>query len=91
MSEKSNKDFSHTAVSDISVDLTAVLGTSDMKISNLLKIGRGAVIELDKNTDDTVDLQVESQLIARGEVIIVNENLAVSIREVFKKNRAIDE
>lgn len=74
-----------SAVQDIGVDITAVLGTAEMKVSNLLKIGRGAVIELDRRVGDTVELRVAGQAIARGEVVVVEDHLAVSITEVFKK------
>ncbi len=73
------------AVQDIDVDLTAVLGTAEMKVSNLLKIGRGAVIELDRRVGDTVDIRVSGQSIARGEVVVVEDHLAVSITELIKK------
>ncbi len=72
------------AVQDISVDLTAVLGTAEMKVSNLLKIGRGAVIELDRRVGDTVEIRVSGQSIARGEVVVVEDHLAVSITELVK-------
>lgn len=74
-----------SAIQDISVDLTAVLGMAEMKVSNLLKIGRGAVIELDRRVGDTVDIRVSGQSIARGEVVVVDDHLAVSITEVVKK------
>ena len=74
------------AIQDIMVDLTAVLGTAEMKVSNLLKIGRGAVIELDRRVGDTVDIRVSGQPIARGEVVVVEDHLAVSITDLVKKS-----
>ena len=74
-----------SAVHDISIDLSAVLGTAEMKVSNLLKIGRGAVIELDRSVGDMVDIRAEGQLVARGEVVVVEDHLAVSITEIIKK------
>ncbi|MDX1739299.1 MAG: FliM/FliN family flagellar motor switch protein, partial [Alphaproteobacteria bacterium] len=58
--------------------------TAEMKVSNLLKIGRGAVIELDKHVGDTIELHVAGRPIARGEVVVVEDHLAVSVTEVFK-------
>ncbi len=75
-----------SAAQDIGVDITAVLGVAEMKVSNLLKIGRGAVIELNKNVGDTVDLQVTGRLVASGDVVVVDDKLAISITETFKKN-----
>ncbi|WP_420546980.1 FliM/FliN family flagellar motor switch protein [Curvivirga sp.] len=74
-----------SAVEKIGIDITAVLGTAEMKVSNLLKIGRGAVIELDRNVGDTVELRVAGRPIARGEVVVVEDHLAVSVTEVFKR------
>lgn len=73
-----------SAVQDIAVDLTAVLGTADMKISNLLKIGRGAVIELDRNVGDAVEVRCNGLPVGRGEVVVVEDHLAVSITEMYK-------
>lgn len=75
----------NAAVHDIEIDLTAVLGTAEMKVSNLLKIGRGAVIELNRKVGDTVELRVSGTAIARGEVVVVEDHLAVSITELVKK------
>ncbi len=75
-----------SAVQDIGVDITAVLGTAEMKVSNLLKIGRGAVIELNKRVGDTVELQVAGRSVACGDVVVVEDKLAVSITETYKKN-----
>lgn len=79
------QDIFDRAVHDIQVELTAVLGTADMKVSNLLKIGRGAVIELDRRIGDTVEVRVNGMPVARGEVIVVEDHLAVSITEVFRR------
>lgn len=73
------------AINDINVDLTAVLGMAEMKVSNLLKIGRGAVIELDRRVGDTVEIRVSGTAVARGEVVVVEDRLAVSVTEVVKK------
>ncbi len=73
------------AAETISVDITAVLGTAEMKVSNLLKIGRGAVIELDRRVGESVEIQVNGMYIGRGEVVVVDDHLAVSITEIYGK------
>ncbi|MCR9222152.1 MAG: flagellar motor switch protein FliN [Alphaproteobacteria bacterium] len=80
----------NSAVQNISVDLTAVLGTADMKVSNLLKIGRGAVIELDRRVGDTVEVRCNGMPIGRGEVVVVEDHLAVSITEMYKSSNQAD-
>ena len=75
-----------SAVENIGVDITAVLGVADMKVSNLLKIGRGAVIELNRRVGDAVELRVAGRPIAKGDVVVVEDHLAVSVTEVFKRS-----
>lgn len=76
------------AVYDISVDVTAVLGTATMRVSQLLKMGRGAVVQLDRMVDEEVDLRCKGLLIARGDVVVVNENLGVTLTKIIKTNIA---
>ena len=74
------------AIETIGIDLTAVLGVADIKVSNLLKIGRGAVIELDKKVGDPIELKANGQSIAVGDVVVVGDKLAISITDVLKSN-----
>lgn len=73
------------AISDVEVELYAVLGQATMLVSQLLKIGRGAIIELDQRTSDPVALQVNQKLIAYGEIVTVDDKLGVTITDVIKK------
>lgn len=83
-------DTRASAVTKIAVDITAVLGTAEMKVSNLLKIGRGAVIELDRRVGDTVEIRCNGMPIGRGEIIVVEDHLAVSITEIYTKSQMFD-
>ena len=78
------------AVTSIGVDITAVLGTAEMKVSNLLKIGRGAVIELDRRVGDTVEVRCNGMPIGRGEIVVVEDHLAVSITEIYTKSQIME-
>jgi flagellar motor switch protein FliN len=73
------------AVYDVSVELSAVLGTATLPIAQLLKLGRGAVVELDRKVNDPVDLYVNRKKVCRAEVVIVEDHLAVTITEVLKR------
>ena len=75
------------AIMDVDIDLVAVLGTAELKISQILQLGRGAVVELDRRIGEPVDLQAERQLIARGEVVVVEDKLAVQLTEIVKRNQ----
>jgi flagellar motor switch protein FliN/FliY len=70
----------------ISVELVAVLGASDMKISQLLKMGRGAVVQLNRRVGDEIEVYANKQLIARGEVVVVEDKLGVNLTKIFKSN-----
>jgi flagellar motor switch protein FliN/FliY len=76
------------AVYDISVTVSAVLGKSTMQVSQLLKLGRGAVVELDRRLGEAIDIYVNNRLIARGEVVMVdNTRLGVTMTEIVKSDR----
>ena len=69
------------AFNDLEIELTVLLGRATMQVQQLLKMGRGAVIELNANVDDDATIYANNRLIARGQVVVVGENIAVSITE----------
>ena len=73
------------AIHDVDVDIYAVLGRSTMLVSQLLKVGRGAIIELDQKTSDPIEILVNQELVARGEIVTVDDNLGITISEIVKK------
>jgi flagellar motor switch protein FliN len=76
------------AVYDIPVQVSAVLGRATMQVSQLLKLGRGAVVELDRKLGEAVDIYVNNRLVARGEVVMVDDNrLGVTMTEIVKAER----
>ena len=72
------------AVYDIPVEVTVVLGRTSMPISNVLKLGRGAVVELDRKIGESVDVFVNERLVARGEVVIVEDRIGITMTEIMK-------
>ncbi|MBC7135644.1 flagellar motor switch protein FliN [Oceanibaculum nanhaiense] len=76
------------AVYDIPVQVSAVLGKATMQVSQLLKLGRGAVVELDRKVGEAIDIYVNNRLVARGEVVIVDERLGVTMTEIIKSDRS---
>jgi flagellar motor switch protein FliN/FliY len=72
------------AVYDIPVQLSAVLGKATMPVSQLLRLGRGAVVELDRKVGESIDILVNNRLVARGEVVIVDDHLGVTMTEIIK-------
>lgn len=76
------------AVYDIPVQVSAVLGKATMQVSQLLKLGRGAVVELDRKVGEAIDIYVNNRLVARGEVVVVEDRLGVTMTEIVKTDRS---
>jgi len=76
------------AVYDIPVQVSAVLGKVNMQVSQLLKLGRGAVVELDRKVGEAIDIYVNNRLVARGEVVVVEDRLGVTMTEIIKMDRS---
>jgi len=76
------------AVYEIPVQVSAVLGKSSMQVSNLLKLGRGAVVELDRKVGEAIDIYVNNRLVARGEVVVVDDKLGVTMTEIIKSDKS---
>jgi len=75
------------AVFDVPVRVSAVLGHSQMPVSDLLKLDAGRVLELDRKVGEAIDVYVNDRLVARGEVVLVEEKLGVTMTEIIKNER----
>jgi flagellar motor switch protein FliN len=71
-------------VFDVPVAISAVLGRSTMSVAQLLQLGQGSVLELDRKVGEAIDIYVNNRLVARGEVVIVDERLGVTMTEIIK-------
>ncbi|PPR08603.1 MAG: Flagellar motor switch protein FliN [Proteobacteria bacterium] len=76
------------AMYGIPITVSAVLGETKMPIKQLLKLGRGAVVELDRKVGEAIDIYVNNRLIARGEVVIVEDKLGVTMTEIVKSEKS---
>jgi flagellar motor switch protein FliN/FliY len=76
------------AVFDVPVQVSAVLGRARMDIGDLLKLGPGAVLELDRKVGEAIDIYINNRLVARGEVVLVEEKLGVTMTEMIKAERS---
>jgi flagellar motor switch protein FliN/FliY len=72
------------AVFDVPVKVSAVLGRSRMDVAELLKLKAGAVVELDRKVGEAIDIYVNDRLVARGEVVLVEDRLGVTMTEIIK-------
>jgi flagellar motor switch protein FliN/FliY len=75
------------AVFDVPVKVSAVLGRSRMDVGDLLKLGPGTVLELDRKVGEAIDIYVNDRLVARGEVVLVEDKLGVTMTEIIKAER----
>ena len=82
LTETSTAPFS--AVSDVPVTVSAVLGKTKIDVASLMRLGDGAVIELDRKVGEPIDLYVNDRLIARGELVMVDGSLGVTMTEIVK-------
>lgn len=80
--DKSASDL--TTVFDVPVSISAVLGRASMTVGQLLQLGQGSVLDLDRKVGEAIDIYVNNRLVARGEVVIVDERLGVTMTEIIK-------
>ncbi len=71
-------------VYDIPVKVSAILGKAHMTVSQLLSLNKGAIIELDRKVGEAIDIYVNNNLVARGEVVVVDNKLGITMTEVVK-------
>lgn len=81
------ENVSLETVYDIPVQVTVVLGRANMLVNQLLKLGRGAVIELDRKVGEPIDIFVNNRLVARGEVVVVEDRIGVTMTEIIKTDK----
>ena len=71
-------------VFDVPVNISAVLGKAHLSVAQLLKLGSGSILELDRKVGEAIDIYVNNRLVARGEVVIVDDRLGVTMTEIIK-------
>lgn len=81
---QSQPQLAKNIIMDIPVMLSVELGQTQIEVREMLALGTGSVIELNKSQDEPVDLLVNGRLVARGQVVLVNDKLGVKITEILK-------
>ena len=84
--EKSASDLA--PVFDVPVYISAVLGKASLSVAQLLQLTQGSVLELDRKVGEAIDIYVNNRLVARGEVVVVDERLGVTMTEIIKSEDA---
>ncbi len=72
------------AIYNVPVQISVVLGKATMPVSQLIKLGRGAVLELDRKIGESVDIVVNNRLIAKGEVVVMDERVGITMTEIVR-------
>lgn len=75
-------------VFDVPVNISAVLGRANLSVAQLLQLAQGSVLELDRKVGEAIDIYVNNRLVARGEVVVVDERLGVTMTEIIKDGDA---
>jgi flagellar motor switch protein FliN/FliY len=89
MTEKENVNWTIEALYEVPVQISVVLGRATIQLSNLLKLGKGAVIELDKTIGEPIDIFVNNKLVAKGEVVVVENKIGVTLTEIVKAEKEL--
>jgi flagellar motor switch protein FliN/FliY len=84
--EKTASDLA--PVFDVPVNISAVLGRAHLSVAQLLQLGQGSVLELDRKVGEAIDIYVNNRLVARGEVVVVEDRLGVTMTEIIKDGDA---
>ena len=89
MTKEKNQDFELTLESlyDVPVQISVVLGKTSMSLNHLLQLNKGAVIELDRVVGEPVDVHVNGKIVARGEIVIVDNKIGVTLTEVITHDK----
>lgn len=82
-----DKELTLEALYDVPVQISVVLGKTSMPLSQLLKLGRGAVIELERAVGETIDVYVNNKMVAKGEIVIVDNKIGVTLTEVIASDK----
>jgi flagellar motor switch protein FliN len=71
---------------DVAVDIAVVLGTTSMPVHQVLRLGRGAIIELDASEDDEVHILANNLAVARGTVVVSGNRIAVEVKQLVPRS-----
>ncbi len=80
-------DLDLEAVQDVPVEVTVVLGETEITVEELLKMGKGAIIQLQRKIGEPVELFVNERCIARGEIVVVDDKVGITMTEIIKNDK----
>lgn len=80
------KSKTYNLIMDVELELSAILGETDISLKKVLDITKGSIIELDNKTADPIKLLANGTEVARGEVVIIEDNFGLRITDISKNN-----
>ena len=84
------QNFSNPAIYNVRVNLSVVLGSANLRVHQLLKLGRGAVVELERKTNEPVEVFANDVLVAKGEVVITGDDMiGVTLTDLVSSSKDI--
>ncbi|MDG1418045.1 MAG: flagellar motor switch protein FliN [Maricaulis sp.] len=87
--EKEKAAVDLAPVFEVPVNISAVLGKAHIDVNTLLKLTEGSVVELDRKIGEAIDIYVNNRLVARGEVVVVDDRLGVTMTEIIKDGDSV--
>jgi len=84
---KQNYDFD--LILDIPLEVKAELGRSKMLVNDLLQLGQGSILELDRKVGEQIDIYVSEKLLARGEVVVVDEKFGIRLTDIISPDERV--
>jgi len=84
---KAGADIDIDAIGDIPVEISVVLGETNISVEQLLKLGEGAIIELNRKVGEPVELYVNQRCVAKGEVVVVEGKIGITMTEILKAEK----
>lgn len=86
---ESNQKYDIDLIMDIPLEIRVELGQAKMLINDLLQLGQGSVIELNKNIGDPIDIYICDKLIAKGEVVVVEDKFGIRLTNIISPTERI--
>jgi len=83
------KNYDFDLILDIPLEVRVELGRSKMLVNDLLQLGQGSIFELDKKVGDQIDIYVSDKLLARGEVVVVEEKFGIRLTDIISPDERI--
>lgn len=88
--EAAGKARNLSFILDIPLEITVQLGRTNMLVNDLLKLGQGSVIELEKMAGETLEILANQKLVARGEVVVINEKFGIRVTEIISPMERVE-